>query len=228
MAAQWLVVALVGVLPAAGPAETPSPPVAKTQAAERTPRELRQAVHEALRAQATTKGAAQEAAVRKLTALYRELSESTTLTDEERLQLRGTVRSRLLRTGDALAQQIAKDDARRRPAAGEDRPGGRAAAILAQQVNPAGGPRNNAAAPNLAQGGRGAQAAGPGGAWAAAKAQNAQELVDLIQSTIAPSSWDVNGGLGTIRYFEPAQVLVIRQTDGVHEQIGPAVEQLRK
>ncbi|MFN0056313.1 MAG: hypothetical protein ACKV0T_29560 [Planctomycetales bacterium] len=48
----------------------------------------------------------------------------------------------------------------------------------------------------------------------------AAELIDLIQSTIAPESWDVNGGRGTIRYYRPLHVLVVRQTAEVHAQIG--------
>jgi hypothetical protein len=30
---------------------------------------------------------------------------------------------------------------------------------------------------------------------------NAQELIDLIQTTIAPDTWEINGGQGTIFYF---------------------------
>jgi hypothetical protein len=30
---------------------------------------------------------------------------------------------------------------------------------------------------------------------------NAQELIDLIQTTIAPETWEINGGNGTIFYF---------------------------
>jgi hypothetical protein len=30
---------------------------------------------------------------------------------------------------------------------------------------------------------------------------DAQVLIDLIRSTVAPESWDINGGLGTIYYF---------------------------
>jgi hypothetical protein len=32
-------------------------------------------------------------------------------------------------------------------------------------------------------------------------AANAQELIDLIQSTVAPDTWAINGGQGTIYYF---------------------------
>lgn len=48
----------------------------------------------------------------------------------------------------------------------------------------------------------------------------ARGLIALIQNTIAPASWDTNGGKGTIRYFSPLKVLVIRNTDEVHRQIG--------
>jgi hypothetical protein len=55
-----------------------------------------------------------------------------------------------------------------------------------------------------------------------------QALVELIQATIAPQSWDVNGGPGTIKYWPAWHVLVVRQTDDVHEQIGGTVHGLRK
>lgn len=54
-----------------------------------------------------------------------------------------------------------------------------------------------------------------------------QALVELIEATIAPQSWDVNGGPGTIRYWPAWHVLVVRQTEDVHEQIGGVVYGLR-
>jgi hypothetical protein len=72
------------------------------------------------------------------------------------------------------------------------------------------------------RGGRNERAGG--GALAA----NARELIDLIQSTIAPESWDVAGGRGTIRYYSRNPALVIRQTAEVHEQIGGALRQARR
>jgi hypothetical protein len=32
-------------------------------------------------------------------------------------------------------------------------------------------------------------------------ASDAQVVIDLIRSTVAPESWDINAGLGTIYYF---------------------------
>lgn len=55
-----------------------------------------------------------------------------------------------------------------------------------------------------------------------------QALVDLIEATIAPESWDVNGGPGTIKYWPAWHVLVVRQTDEVHEQLGGVVHGMRQ
>jgi hypothetical protein len=46
------------------------------------------------------------------------------------------------------------------------------------------------------------------------------DLVALIQRTISPKSWDVNGGAGTIYYYWPWYALVVRNTAEVHRQIG--------
>jgi hypothetical protein len=53
-----------------------------------------------------------------------------------------------------------------------------------------------------------------------------QELADLIQRTIAPSTWDVNGGPGTIRYWRPGPALVVRQTSDVHGDVSDFLNQL--
>ena len=53
-----------------------------------------------------------------------------------------------------------------------------------------------------------------------AERAQAQELIDLITATIEPQSWQDNGGRGTITYYQPLKVLVIRNNQRVHEQIG--------
>jgi len=55
-----------------------------------------------------------------------------------------------------------------------------------------------------------------------------QELIRLIQTTIAPDSWDINGGNGSIFFYSRLNALIIRQTDGVHRQVGTTLEQLRR
>ena len=56
---------------------------------------------------------------------------------------------------------------------------------------------------------------------------NGRELVELIQRTIAPDTWDVNGGLGSIIYYQPLRVLVVRQTAENHGIVGGVVGGLR-
>jgi uncharacterized membrane protein YgcG len=54
------------------------------------------------------------------------------------------------------------------------------------------------------------------------KAERAQDLVDLIQSTIRPDVWDTNGGKARIKYFNGN--LVITAPRSVHELIGGPVD----
>ena len=69
---------------------------------------------------------------------------------------------------------------------------------------------------------RGSSLAGP------ADERAAGELIALIQDTIAPDSWDVRGGKGTIRYYPNFHVLVVRNTAEVHRRIGGTLKQLKK
>jgi hypothetical protein len=65
------------------------------------------------------------------------------------------------------------------------------------------------------------------GLGGAAVRDDGRQLVELIQQTIAPSSWDVNGGPGTVMYYPPLRVLVIRQTGETHGVIGDVLGGLR-
>jgi hypothetical protein len=55
-----------------------------------------------------------------------------------------------------------------------------------------------------------------------------ESLVDLINSTIAPPSWDHVGGPGSIAPLEEALVLVISQTDQRHHEIVQLLTDLRR
>jgi len=55
-----------------------------------------------------------------------------------------------------------------------------------------------------------------------------QELIDLIQKTIAPATWDTNGGQGAIDGSALAGALVVSQTNEIHEQIPGLLAGLRK
>jgi general secretion pathway protein D len=68
---------------------------------------------------------------------------------------------------------------------------------------------------------------GPGGLGGGAQA-DFDSLIELITSTLSPSSWDSAGGSGTIVPFDPNLSLVVTQTQEVHEQIRFLLAQLRR
>ncbi|MGA2035469.1 MAG: hypothetical protein ABSG68_24740, partial [Thermoguttaceae bacterium] len=80
----------------------------------------------------------------------------------------------------------------------------------------AGGP-----APNLPLG------LGPGGLGGGNQA-DFDSLIDLITSTVQPTTWDTVGGPGSIAPFETNLSLVVSQTQEVHEEIVDLLEQLRR
>jgi hypothetical protein len=53
------------------------------------------------------------------------------------------------------------------------------------------------------------------------------ELVDLIEQTINPAFWDVNGGPGTIVYYAPLRCIVVRATSEMHGSVGGILGGLR-
>lgn len=53
-------------------------------------------------------------------------------------------------------------------------------------------------------------------------------LVQLIQSTISPQTWDVNGGPGTIIYYRPLFLMVVRAPLQTQEDVGDVLGALRK
>ena len=53
-------------------------------------------------------------------------------------------------------------------------------------------------------------------------------LIDLITSTIKPTTWDGVGGPGSIMPFETNLSIVVSQTQDVHEEIVDLLEQLRR
>lgn len=62
----------------------------------------------------------------------------------------------------------------------------------------------------------------PGGGQAAARA-----LIDLIEATVQPATWDVNGGRGSIAYFSNGHGLVVLASEDVHDEVGALLRQLR-
>jgi hypothetical protein len=60
---------------------------------------------------------------------------------------------------------------------------------------------------------------GPRLGFAAGAFDNGWQLIELIQTVVAPEFWERTGGKGTIRYFAMRRVLVVSATTDVHEQI---------
>ena len=68
---------------------------------------------------------------------------------------------------------------------------------------------------------------GPGGLKGGNQA-DFDSLIDLITSTIVPTSWTESGGTGSIAPFETNLTLVVSQTQEIHEQIADLLQQLRR
>ena len=81
-----------------------------------------------------------------------------------------------------------------------------------------GGPQMGSAPPSQFGG-----PAGGGGSMA-----DFQSLIDLIQNTVAPQSWNTVGGQGAIQPFPTNLSVVISQTQEVHDEIADLLQQLRR
>ncbi len=186
---------------------------------KRTGRELLAAVREALPRLARPKDDQLEACVEELLFLHEELREDDAMAISHRSRYRTMVESRLEQVSVQLKKRIARNKrlAKRKPPA-QIRPHEEAKEHLAQQAGGAARP-----APPLVGNGP----VGPRGRQQP-NDDYGQHLVELIQKTIAPSTWDVNGGLGTVYYWRPGRALVVRQTGEVHEQTGAVLGQLRR
>ena len=189
-----------------------APPAAS--GSPRSGRELLAAVREALPRLAAPEDSQAEEAARELLVLYNQLKCDTAMAGVQRDRYTAKVRSRL----HALSGQISKRLASNRRLAGPPGRGptrGQPAAddYLAQRGRPAPAMPSPGAPPRRA---------------AAAGDDHGAALVELIQKTIAPASWDINGGLGTIHYWRPGRALVVRQTDSVHEQVSDVLRQLER
>ncbi len=67
----------------------------------------------------------------------------------------------------------------------------------------------------------------PAGAGGGAAADEAWQLIELIQRIIAPDFWQPQGGPGAIRYFAIKRALVVRATSDVHQQVRELLMALR-
>ena len=182
--------------------------------AERAFHEINHDMRLFLKQQATAKSTEQQArAIRQLVALYGEICQHPKLAASDTLKsYRIKLRSRLLRIQQELQRDIARAEKGGAPAGGSlaDAATRAVADQLALVGYSLGGPGKV-----FAQGGAGVPDYGPA-------------LVELIQRSIAPGFWDVNGGPGTIVYYAPLRALVVRATGEIQGNVGGALNGLRR
>lgn len=218
MSLLWVAVLALSAAPSEG--VSPVGSVAPCHVAEpskaplRSGRELEEAARAALRHWARVGDKEADTAAREFLVLYKELQQDTRLARSQREELRVKVRSRLA----LLAQQIAKRDSQETRVA----KGGAKSVRIAQDAKVLG----QAGGGFGMQGGAGQ--AVQGGAGGAVNDDAGEDLVALIQQTIAPKTWEANGGPGTISYWRTQRAIVARTTQDVHEEISDVLEQLNR
>jgi hypothetical protein len=210
---------LVWLTPPAS-SESPAPRTSATSSAPaaRTIPEWRTAVSTVLKETASHTRAEPADVVPQLVALYQELKTENRLVPSERQALLSKLRSRLWQLESQLVRRLKRAEQTHKTASKStapiadtvrvpvDRQVG--VTVLAQQFG-------GASQPGAAAG----PAAAPRGGW---------ELVELIHNTIAPESWDVNGGKGSVSFYSPLNVLVVRQSEAVHDELADVLGQLRR
>lgn len=209
----------VGFIVASEP-ESGTRSIQEVEAKHRSLSAIQDDLHESLRAEALSRRQSQNGPeVIRLVELYREMATHPKRHDSRFLARMGLrLRSRLEKVRDQIERHTARED---RNAKKKDAP--RAlmapeAPVLAQQL----------AGPGVAAPAPGGQPPVAGaGAGAGGVIDYGPELVDLIQATISPSTWDINGGNGSIVYFAPLRVLVVSAPGEVHGDVADVLGQLR-
>lgn len=189
---------------------------AEVKPAKRLAAEIDRDISAALKKEATAKSLKDRGkAIEQLCTLHHEIISDERFTTLEQMQsLRARIWGRLTKVKTELKRQLAKDG---QPQLDD------AQAEAAQYAS-----SNLAGAMSLADFATGSPSSYFGRGGASQTEVNAQQLIELIQRTISPDFWDVAGGPGTIFYFPQLQVLVIRATAEVHDDVGGLVGGLRE
>jgi hypothetical protein len=160
------------------------------------------------------------AAIRDLVALHREVVQDSRFALSDTLKdYRGKIAVRLISVKNDLKRKLAN-----LPGASKRKNSAAANSLPADVENVLSA---NVALVGLTMGGPVQTLGQEPGARGGGIQDDGQLLVDLIEATINPNFWDVNGGPGTIFYFAPLRCLVVRATSEVHENIGGLVGGLR-
>jgi hypothetical protein len=229
----WIAVVALAVVPGDGSslADAPTPSVVAQQqplVPPRNGRELQDAVRAAMRRWARVSGKEADLAARDFLALYHELQADDQLARAQRQDLGTKVRSRLLKLSEQIKKRVAVEKRLAKNRQPESVDAAATGGVLAQVGGF--GRQGGFAMPGFGRPavGGGMMGGGPFGGGGQYSYDHGQELVELIQQIIAPHTWDVNGGLGSIYYWRPHRALIIRQTGEVHDQIGGVLEQLNR
>jgi hypothetical protein len=193
-------------------------------AAVRRYHEIERDMTDALRSEArAATSAARAAAVRKMCAVYRELATDSRLEGSDALRsYKAKLWSRMTRIQRELEQRVA-----RQSGSATGRASSEAESLTRRDV--AAGLTADLSYSQHTLGGPGDVLEHNGGAYGGgAVNDHAQELIDLIQRTISPNSWDVNGGLGSMFYYRRLMALVVRATSEAHGDVGGLLEALRR
>jgi hypothetical protein len=163
------------------------------------------------------------AAIYELCELHGQIvSDARYATSDKLKEYRARIWSRLKKVESELKAQLAHS-----PEAADKHALANAAALAAADavsVAAADSLATSLALLDQAQGGPGVLLAFGGGA---VPGDDGPRLVELIQRTINPAFWDVQGGPGTIVYYAPLQCLVVRATSEVHGNVGGLIGDLR-
>ena len=191
--------AVLALPPADGVEPSSQPAVAEKAGSPIRLDEVKRAYEEALQKSARRAMPRVPEVVPPLIKVYVQLVEVEGLSHAERSRMQSSVKARLEELRDKLIRELLRNKKL------ADRRKGESGRVRTSEPV-------DEKAQMLAGGGANAQAI---------------QLIDLIQTTIAPESWQRNGGQGSISYFDLLKVLVVRQTGEVHHQLGGTLQQLR-
>ena len=218
----WLIVSVLSIFGAdASESATATPPAADFKL--RHYHEYEKALDEALRSEArATDQHPRAEAIRRMTALYRELRTDPRLETSDTLKgYKIKLWSRLTRVKGDLKRHLDREAklAKHQDQAPDAQALQHATESLAGQMS----------LMNYTMGGPGYVLSQTGGSFGGGTVtDNGQELIDLIEHTIRPDFWDTAGGPGSIFYYQPLMALVVRATAEVHGDVSGLVEALRR
>lgn len=170
------------------------------------------------------------AAILELCELYRELAGDSRLIISDTLkEYKGTIRNRLHRSKIDIKNHLARE---RKKAAKGRKPANENSELLAAQAQAASyslADQMSLISSTLGGPGQVFEAgAASRGAFGGGMVTYADDLIDLIERTISPESWETNGGNGAIVYYPGLMALVVSATSEVHSELGDVLDNLRE